>query len=105
MDRKKRQIRLSMKALQPEIIEEEKPVRETKRSKRAKKYEEPNLEAEEAQAETEPELTGMQVAWQVAQERAQSKAKSQRTKRVKTNSSEQEDILNRTLEKRLPTGA
>ncbi|HEX8991602.1 MAG TPA: S1 RNA-binding domain-containing protein [Anaerolineales bacterium] len=105
VDRKKRQIRLSMKALQPEVIEEEKPVRETKRSKRAKKYDEPNVEAEETQAEVEPELTGMQVAWQVAQERARSKAKSQRTKRVKSNSSEQEDILNRTLEKRLPTGA
>ncbi len=105
VDRKKRQIRLSMKALQPEIIEEEKPVRETKRSKRAKKYEETNVEPEEAQVETEPELTGMQVAWQVAQERARSKAKNQRTKRVKTKSSEQEEILNRTLEKRLPTGA
>jgi small subunit ribosomal protein S1 len=105
VDRKKRQIRLSMKALQPEVVEEEKPVRESKRTKRAKKYEEANVEAEEGQAEVEPELTGMQVAWQVAQERARSKAKNQRAKRVKPNSSEQEDILNRTLEKRLPTGA
>ncbi len=105
VDRKKRQIRLSMKALQPEIIEEEKPARESKRTKRGKKYEEQDFEAEETRAEAEPELTGMQVAWQMAQERAKSKAKGQRSKRVKSNSSEQEDILSRTLEKRLPTGA
>jgi predicted RNA-binding protein with RPS1 domain len=105
VDRKKRQIRLSIKALQPEIVEEEKPAREPKRGKRGKKHDEPQFEAEEPKAEQEPELTGMQVAWQVAQERAKSKSKSQRSKRSKANSAEQEDILNRTLEKRLPTGA
>ena len=104
-DRKKRQIRLSMKALQPEVVEEEKPAREGKRARRGKKHEEVEVEAEETHIESEPELTGMQVAWQVAQERAKTKAKSQRSKRVKPNSSEQEDILSRTLEKRLPTGA
>lgn len=105
VDRKKRQIRLSMKALQPEIVEEEKPARESKRSKRGKKHEEQEFEVEETKTEQEPELTGMQVAWQVAQERAKSKSKSARSKRSKSNSSEQEDILSRTLEKRLPTGA
>ena len=104
VDRKKRQIRLSMKALQPEIVEEEKPAREVKRGKRGKKHEEAELPEEETKAELEPELTGMQIAWQVAQERAQSK-RAQRVKRVKSNSSEQEDILDRTLKKRLPTGA
>ncbi len=105
VDRKKRQIRLSMKALQPEVVEEEKPARESKRTKRSKKHEEQELEVEETKAESEPELTGMQVAWQMAQERAKSKSKSQRSKRSKNNSAEQEDILHRTLEKRLPTGA
>ncbi len=105
VDRKKRQIRLSMKALQPEIVEEEKPAREAKRGKHGKKHEEPEYDAEETKAEAEPELTGMQVAWQMAQERARSKGKAQRSKRSKSNSSEQEDILHRTLEKRLPTGA
>ncbi len=105
VDRKKRQIRLSMKALQPEIVEEEKPARESKRTKRGKKHEEQEQQIEETKAEQEPELTGMQVAWQVAQERAKAKGKSQRGKRSKSNSSEQEDILSRTLEKRLPTGA
>ena len=103
VDRKKRQIRLSMKALQPEIVEEEKPVHEAKRNKRSKKNEEPQMEPDEKQAEIE--LTAMQIAWQTAQDRAKSKEKSQRTKRVKSSSAEQEDILNRTLEKRLPTGA
>jgi ribosomal protein S1 len=104
VDRKKRQIRLSMKALQPEIVEEEKPVHESKRNKRSKKVEEaPDIEAEEKQ--TEIEMTAMQIAWQTAQDRAKSKEKSQRTKRIKSSSSEQEEILNRTLEKRLPTGA
>ncbi len=105
VDRKKRQIRLSMKALQPEIVEEEKPARESKRNRRGKKHEEQEFEAPETKAEAEPELTGMQVAWQAAQERAKSKSKNQRAKRVKSKSSEQEDILSRTLEKRLPTGA
>src|SRR5512140_2556707 len=85
VDRKKRQIRLSMKALQPEIVEEEKPAREIKHGKRGKKHEETQFEAEEPRTESEPELTGMQVAWQMAQERAQTKAKSQRVKRSKPN--------------------
>jgi small subunit ribosomal protein S1 len=104
VDRKKRQIRLSMKALQPEIVLEEKPEREPKRGKRGKKHEDAEMPVEEPKAEMEPELTGMQIAWQVAQERAQSKH-AQRVKRAKTNSAEQEDILDRTLKKRLPTGA
>jgi small subunit ribosomal protein S1 len=105
VDRKKRQIRLSMKALEPEIVEEEKPARESRHGKRGKKHEESAFETQEVRADNEPELTGMQVAWQVAQERAQSKSKAQRAKRIKSSSSEQEDILHRTLEKRLPTGA
>jgi len=103
VDRKKRQIRLSMKALQPEVTEEEKPVRESKRNKRGKKHE--DAEVQEEQKPAEAELTGMQIAWQTAQERAKSKEKSHRGKRVKSSSAEQEEILNRTLEKRLPTGA
>lgn len=103
VDRKKRQIRLSMKALQPEIVEEEKPVREPKHTKRSAKVEDTQSEVEEKQAEIE--LTAMQIAWQTAQDRAKSKDKDNRTKRQKSSSSEQEEILNRTLEKRLPTGA
>ncbi len=103
VDRKKRQIRLSMKALQPEVVEEPKPERENKRRKRGRKHEEAEVEANAEQME--PELTAMQIAWQMAQERANSKEKNRRAKRFKSASSEQEDILSRTLEKRLPTGA
>ncbi len=103
VDRKKRQIRLSMKALQPEAAPEEKPAHAGKRAKRAKKRPEPEAEAQEKQSEPEP--TAMQIAWQNAQERAKTREKGQRVKRAKATSSEQEDILNRTLEKRLPTGA
>jgi predicted RNA-binding protein with RPS1 domain len=103
VDRKKRQIRLSIKALQPEVVEEVKPVHEPKINKRPRKAEEIQMEAEEKQAEIE--MTAMQIAWQTAQDRAKSKDKDQRVKHTKSNSSEQEEILNRTLEKRLPTGA
>ncbi len=105
VDYKKRQIRLSLKALQPEIVEPEKPARESKRSGKHGRGEvavEPEIEAEEA---PEPALTAMQLAWQSAQERAKSKNKPSRSKRVKKDSAEQEEILNRTLERRLPTGA
>jgi len=102
VDRKKRQIRLSMKAIQPEIVEEEKPERENKRSKKNKKAEkETEVKAEE---NLEPELTAMQIAWQTAQDRVKSH-KTRKGKRIKSASIEQEDILSRTLEKRLPTGA
>lgn len=120
VNRKKKQIRLSMKALMPEIVEEEKPVREPKKErggergserggdrggerggKRGKKRE----ETYETFSETpkEPEQTAMQIAWQMAMDRAKTKDKTVKVKSVKS-SSEQEDILSRTLEKRLPTG-
>jgi small subunit ribosomal protein S1 len=106
VNRKKKQIRLSMKALMPEIVEEEKPIREPKTprgGKRGKKQEETQEAVEEAPKE--PELTAMQMAWQMAMDRAKDKGgtKSVKVKTIKTTSSEQEDILNRTLEKRLPT--
>ncbi len=106
VNRKKKQIRLSMKALMPEIVEEEKPAREAKKPRGGKhgKKEETQEVAEEAPKE--PEMTAMQIAWQMAMDRAKDKGgtKSVKVKTVKTTSSEQEDILNRTLEKRLPTG-
>jgi small subunit ribosomal protein S1 len=106
VDRRKRQIRLSMKALQPEIVEEAKPEREERKArggKRSKKQEDQSLEME-AQGPSEPQLTGMQVAWQEALERSK-KEKSYKTKMAKASKvQEREDIMHRTLEKRLPTG-
>lgn len=104
VNRKKKQIRLSMKALETES-EEFKPAKKEgrkERGKRKSKKEALNLEVQEEPKE--PEMTGMQIAWQEALDRANARDKGEKTKRVKTGSDEQEDILNRTLEKRLPTG-
>jgi ribosomal protein S1 len=107
VNRKKKQIRLSMKALIPEVVEEEAPVREPKKARSGKrgKKQEDNLEVVE-EAPKEPEQTAMQIAWQMAMDRAKDKggSKSVKVKSVKTTTREQEDILNRTLEKQLPTG-
>jgi small subunit ribosomal protein S1 len=105
VDAKKRQIRLSRKALQPEeIAQPEHPPREPRRAKPAKTAQRPEEEIESPEAAA-ASLTAMQIAWQTAQDRAKSKSKTGRAKRVKRGASEQEDILSRTLKKRLPTGA
>lgn len=115
VNRKKKQIRLSMKVLMPEIVEEEKPAREHhergERSergdrkgrgpKRGRKQEE-FYEIEDTTPK-EPELTAMQIAWQMAMDRAGTKDKV-KVKAVKSSSSEQADILSRTLEKQVSTG-
>jgi predicted RNA-binding protein with RPS1 domain len=107
VDRKKRQIRLSMKALQPEVAEPEKPAREERKPKGkrgGRKQTEAEAEPEADSTPAEPELTAMQVAWQTAQDRANTRDKDRKSKRSKTASAEQEEILSRTLQKRLPTG-
>ena len=91
--------------MEPEV-EEFKPVKREERKgrgKRGPKKEARNLEIQEDPKE--PELTGMQIAWQEALDRANARDKGSKSKRVKAGSEEQEDILNRTLEKRLPTGS
>ncbi|HEY6072223.1 MAG TPA: S1 RNA-binding domain-containing protein [Anaerolineales bacterium] len=111
VDRRKRQIRLSMKALMPEPVEEERPQREERKPRAASgkgksrnKQEEVN-EVVEPEASNEPEQTAMQIAWVQAQERAKSRNQQQKAKRAtKASSPENEEIFNRTLEKRLPTG-
>jgi len=104
VDRRKRQIRLSMKALQPEIVPEAKPEREERknRGKRKGKKQEENFEME-PETPSEPQPTAMQIAWQEAVDRSKGRDKV-RPKSYKSASEEQEDLLNRTLEKRLPTG-
>ena len=105
VNRRKKQIRLSMKVLEPEIEDLKPPKKEARkeRGKRGPKKEAMNVEIQDEPKE--PELTGMQIAWQEALNRANSRDKGQKSKRVKAGSDEQEDILNRTLEKRLPTGS
>lgn len=104
VDRKKKQIKLSMKAIAPQA-EEFKPAREEKKNrsgKRSPKKEEP--QDAEPQEPSEPDLTPMQIAWQEALSKTDSD-KSFKARKTKSGiSAEQEDIINRTLEKRLPTG-
>jgi small subunit ribosomal protein S1 len=103
VDPKKRQIRLSLKALQPEVAAPPPPERESKRGNRGKTPVEAEQTPEPAE-QSEPQLTVMQLAWQAAQDRAKSKGKPTRTRRQRVSDSEQEEILSRTLEKRLQTG-
>jgi ribosomal protein S1 len=104
VNRKKKQIRLSIKALEPEVVELKPTKKEEKkgRGKRAPKKEAENIDTQEEAKEAE--LTVMQIAWQEALDKANTD-RSFKMKRMKpTTSQEQEDILSRTLEKRLPTG-
>ena len=106
VDRRKRQIRLSMKALQPEVIEEAKPEREDRKrsstgDKRRGKKQEENFQME-VEAPSEPQFTAMQIAWQEALDRSKGRGKV-RPKSYKSASEEQEKMFNRTLEKRVST--
>jgi predicted RNA-binding protein with RPS1 domain len=108
VDRRKRQIRLSMKALQPEpeFTEEVKPEREdrrkgdVKRKGKGKKQEE--TYEMEVEVSNEPQFTAMQIAWQQALERSKGRGKV-RAKSYKSADEEKEDIFSRTLEKRVST--
>jgi ribosomal protein S1 len=101
VDRKKKQIKLSMKALEPEI-EEFKPAK--REHKKGGKHAKKEVESVEPAEPKEPELTAFQIAWQQAMEKAE-EGKDIKFRRVKSGlTREQDEILNRTLEKRLPTG-
>ena len=104
VDRRKRQIRLSMKALQAAVIEVAKPEREERKGpgKRKGKKEDESYTME-VEAPSEPQFTAMQMAWQQALEKSKGKGKVRR-KSYKSASEEQEKLFNSTLEKRLPTG-
>jgi len=113
VDRRKRQIRLSMKALQPEVVEDAKPEREDRKRnatnsnnssgpKRKGKKQEDDYQMD-VEAPNEPQYTAMQIAWQQALERSKGKEKV-RAKSYKSATEEQEKLFNRTLEKRVPSG-
>lgn len=105
VDRRKRQIRLSLKALLAEPVIEEKPEREDRKGKGKRKGGKKEEEAYEMEEEvsTEPQFTGMQIAWQQALDKANGKNKI-RAKSFKGASKEQGKLITETLEKRLPTG-
>ena len=67
VNRKKKQIKLSMKALEPEIEEFKPAKKENKREKGNKRG--PKKEVNEMppqEEDKEPEMTAMQIAWQEA---------------------------------------
>jgi small subunit ribosomal protein S1 len=109
VDRRKRQIRLSMKALQPEAaVEEDRPEQEEHRKgdgrrkgKGKKREDEYEMEVE---VSNEPQFTAMQIAWQQALERSKGRNKVRSKSYKSAADEEQEQIFNRTLEKRMPTG-
>lgn len=98
VNRKKKQIRLSIKALEPKV-EEFKPAREEKKG-RGKKETEFDQKEQEIK---ELERTAMEIAWQQALDKSK-RDKELKTRRMKVSSDESEEIFNRTLTKRLPTG-
>jgi len=104
VDRKKKQVKLSMKALEPEVEEFKPAKREPKKGGGKRNAQKEMMEALETGESKEPELTAFQIAWQQATDKA-NEGKAFRLKRDKAaHSREQEDLLSRTLEKRLPTG-
>lgn len=121
VNRRKKQIKLSMKALQPvpEIVEEkpkptakQNPARFTADPNREKKpARKPRRRAEEDNtallnsfSETnEPEPTVMEMAMKAAMEKAKDRKKKQESHKDKAGTKEQEDILSRTLENKLET--
>jgi small subunit ribosomal protein S1 len=101
VDRRKKQIRLSIKAALPEPVEEN-PVEEVRPepSKGRNRKNKKQTEIAEAPVEPEePELTAFQMAFQLAEERANKRSKIRKAKAQATR--EAEDIFNRTLENRL----
>ncbi len=118
VNRRKKQIKLSMKAIQPEpeVIQEERPApsapsgataprREKKPSRKPRQKSETDNSAllETVNEPVEPEPTYMELAMRAAMEKARDKKQKQETRRDKAASSEQDEILARTLENKVQT--
>jgi len=104
VNRRKKQIRLSIKAVTPkpeEILKEAEKETRKSRGKKGKAREEIDIEENKP---AEPEPTSMELAFRAAQERAKQRDNAKNKKVKMAVSQEQEDILNRTLENRMPTG-
>ena len=106
VDRRKKQIRLSIKAALPKpeeiIAEVNKP--EPRKGRSAKKDKKQEEHSEEAEIK-EPELTAFQIAFQKAEKRAGDKKSAPASRKSKSKLKEdQEEIFNRTLEHRITSG-
>ena len=107
VDRRKKQIRLSIKAALPEpeaeATEVAKPEPRKGRGNNNKKSKPVEQVVEEPEP-SEPEITAFQMAFQQAEERANKRTSIRKSKAKAKSNQEQEEIFNRTLENRLPTG-
>jgi len=103
VDRRKRQIRLSIKAAQPkpeEILQEVVKTEGRRSGKRSDKKKEEQVPEEHE--EKEPELTAFQIAYQRAQQRKNGKTGPSKGKRNTIGpQKDQEDIFDRTLKNRI----
>ncbi|MCC6148266.1 MAG: S1 RNA-binding domain-containing protein [Anaerolineaceae bacterium] len=114
VNRRKKQIKLSLKALQPEpeVVmaqvnaestapapsqDKNKPRRKAARKERNKSEFSSEINLSEV-ATTEPNPTAMEMAWQAAMEKAKTRHNGERSKKERSASHEQEDIISRTLE-------
>lgn len=112
VNRKKKQIKLSLKALQPEPVKEE-PVRAEPAEKREKtvKRKKPARRSDSLtdysgdlaasmndQTPAEPDPTAMEIAIREAMEKAKKRKAQEEKRKSKAVSNEQEDLLTRTLE-------
>jgi len=128
VNRKKRQIKLSIKALLPEPVKEEEPVQEyldnnnlprREKSVRPKKVRKTSrgrdnesggdvdelmaaLGHSEGQSDAE---TAMAIAWKEAMDKAKARKQDDKSRKTRGATAEQEDILSRTLEHKVQTTA
>ena len=96
VDRKKKQIKLSMKALQeePEVVEEEKkPSRKPKAAKKEVVVEEPK--------EVIPDPTYMEIALRQAMEQAERRKPAPRAKKSRSYDMDADDIYDRTMKNKI----
>ncbi|MCX6080797.1 MAG: S1 RNA-binding domain-containing protein [Chloroflexi bacterium] len=109
VDRKKKQIRLSMKATLPKPEEKEEPEQPATprpdRTKRPSKKGKPRIENFDMGTEppSEPEPTVFELAWQAALDRQKAEKAARAKKNNKSGDNAQDEIMNRTLKNRLPT--
>ena len=96
---------MSIKAAQPKPEEAPAEAKTEPKKRRGKKGKSAKKDAVAAEAQASaPEPTAMEIAWQEAMARAESKkAAGTKKSKIPVASKEQEDILSRTLENRLPT--
>lgn len=120
VNRRKKQIKLSMKAVQPEpekVVEEKpqpapvyaapssgpRPERKTSRKPRKSSEMDNSALLDSINETAEPEPTSMELAMRAAMEKAKDRKRKQETHKSKSGSAEQEEILARTLENKVQT--